>query len=369
VSDTTILQIVSGFKPSTDGVGDFARLLGAALARDHGIRTHFLVFSKPPQLIDPAEIAPNAVSYAAAASVPAFRAELTGLLDRINFRSALLHYSSYGYSPTGNPLAFCSTMEELSRQLELHVFFHELYAEGPPWKRAFWTHREQLRSIALLQRIRKAAFTSNRMFADRLNNFPTAGSEPIRIPIFSNVGEPAEVRPLAERKRQMVIFGQLPTRRRLYRKKLILETLCRLLGVEKVIDVGKGEGLEVPDFIAGKPVERAGWKSDSQLSQLLAESFAGVIGYWPDVWAKSGVIAAYAAHAVLPIMVPLDVRAVPKDEFKPYVELEDLKSLQQSDGKIADAVLQEIAGRTHEYYQKHQSVRCCAETIASAICV
>lgn len=366
MSDTTILQIVSGFKPSTDGLGDFARLLGGALARNHGIRTHFLVYRRPQQPIDPAEIAPNTISYSAEASLPEFRAELQAVLKRTSFSSALLHYGSYAYSSTGNPYSFCQAMEELAGQLDLHLFFHELYAEGPPWKRAFWTYREQIRSIALLQGVRKLGFTSNCRFATELEPFSGGGSKIIRIPIFSNVGEPAEIHSLAQRKRQLVIFGQFPTRRRLYKRKQILETICRSIGAGKIIDVGAGSGPEIPDHIHGRPVERAGWKSDSQLSELLSESSAGVIGYWPDVWAKSGVIAAYAAHAVLPILVPLEPRPV-VDEPRPYIDVSELGPLRQSDGRIPDAVLQEIVDRTHGCYKAHQSVERCAETIASAI--
>lgn len=367
MSDTTILQIASGFKPSTDGVGDFARLLGEALAKNHGIRTHFLVYRKPQQLIDPAEIAPNTISYADGASPQQFRSELQAVLERDKFSSALLHYGSYAYSSDGKPYAFCEVMEELARRLALHIFFHEVYAEGPPWKRAFWTRGEQMRSVGLLQKIRKTGFTSNRRFVTQIEQFPSNGSEILRIPIFSNVGEPSEISALSARKRQMVIFGQLPTRSRLYQKKEVLEMVCRSIGADKIVDAGSGSGPEIPDFVAGTPVERMGWMSESQLSQLLSESLAGVIGYWPDVWAKSGVIASYAAHGVLPVMVALEPRPVPKDEPRSYVDVPELESLRSPDGRISEEVLQQLVDRTHGFYVAHQSIERCAETIASAI--
>lgn len=367
LSETTILQIVSGFKPSTDGIGDFARLLGETLVRDYSIRTHFLVHRKPERLIDPAEIAPNTLSYSEGTSQEQFRSALQEVFQQGTFHSVLLHYASYSYSRTGNPYSFCLGMEELAHRLPLDVFFHEVYADGPPWKRAFWTRGEQMRSVELLQRIRRAGFTSNRRFAAQLEQFPSAGSEIVRIPIFSNMGEPADITPLAARKRQMVIFGQRPTRLRLYKKRQILEKICRSIGAESIIDVGSGTGGEIPESIAGRPVECAGWMSELQISQLLSESLAGVIGYWPDVWAKSGVIASYAAHGVLPIMVPLEPRPVPKDEPRPYVEVAELESLQQLDGRISDGVLQQIVDRTYGFYMAHQSVARSAETIASAL--
>jgi len=367
MESASILQIVSGFKPATDGMGDFARLLGDELWRKHRIRSHFLVYRQPKTPFDAAEIAPNTISYPAEATPEAFLAEARALTQQRSFQSALLHYGAYAYSKTGNPARFCWAMGEVAKQLDMLTFFHENYASGPPWKRAFWTRREQRNSMKLLQKASKATFTSNALFVNMLSRTQPAGRPLIGVPIFSNMGEPQGLRPLRERRRQMVVFGQLPTRARLYKAKTELEELCRLLRIESIVDVGSGSGDQIVASIGGIPVRRAGWLDEPAVSALMAESFVGVIGYWPDVWEKSGVIAAYQAHALLPILVPLTKRSLPKPAYVPYVEMEDLRRMRGADGTVPDETAQAIVDKSHEYYVANQSLEHCAQVIASKI--
>lgn len=367
MESVSILQIVSGFKPATDGMGDFARLLGDKLWRTHQIRSHFLVYKKPQTAFDAAEIAPNTISYPAEATPEACLAEATALTQQQGLRFALLHYGAYAYSKTGNPARFCQAMADVASQLNLLTFFHENYASGPPWNRAFWTKREQQHSLKLLQSASKTAFTSNEKFVRILSRTQPAGRPLIRVPIFSNMGEPQTLAPLSERKRQMIVFGQLPTRVRLYKARTALEDLCRLLRIESIVDVGSGGDDQIAASIAGVPVRRAGWLDEPQVSALMADSIAGVIGYWPDVWEKSGVIAAYEAHALLPILVPLTKRSLPKPAYVPYVEIKDLERLRGADGKVPDEKVQAIVNKSHEYYIANQSLDRCAQVIASCI--
>jgi len=367
MESVSILQIVSGFKPATDGMGDFARLLGDKLWRTHRIRSHFLVYNKPQTAFDATEIAPNTISYPAEATPEAWLAEARALIQKQNLRFALLHYGAYAYSKTGNPARFCRAVGEVASQLDLLTFFHENYASGPPWKRAFWTRHEQKNSVSLLQRASKVAFTSNARFVAMLNPTQPPGRPLIRVPIFSNMGEPPALTPLSERKRQMVVFGQLPTRMRLYKARTTLESLCRLLRIESIVDVGSGDGHQIPASIAGVAVRRAGWLDEAQVSALMADSVAGVIGYWPDVWEKSGVIAAYQAHALLPIFVPFMKRSFPEPAYVPYVEIKDLERLRGADGTVPDDIAQAIVDKSHDYYIANQSLDCCAQVIASCI--
>jgi hypothetical protein len=362
----SILQIVSGFKPSVDGMGDFGRRLGDALWREQGIRSHFMVYRAPKTAFDAAEILPNTVSYPAAATpaaaleaIAALRRDLIGGQD---FDCALVHYGPYGYSSVGEPAVFVSAIEELARTMPVLVFFHETYASGWPWRRAFWTNRQQRSSIVRLLAVAKVSFSSNEKYMRRLSRMQGSGRPLIKIPIFSNIGEPGSLRPLRERSRQLVIFGQLVTRVRLYREqRAALEAICRKLRITSVVDVGSGKSEHVPATLAGVGVTSMGFMDEDALSLLMADSIAGVVGYWPDVWEKSGVVAAYEAHGLVPILVELEPRYIAAPAYLPYVLPEEIARLSGE-----DAAIEKIADDAHAYYMRHQSVLRCAEAIAAA---
>lgn len=362
-----ILQIVSGFKPSVDGMGDFARLLGNALWQQRKLRSHFLVYRTPQTPFDVNEIPPNSLSYPAEASPSAFLKEIADLRKRNSFDCALLHYGPYAYSEIGEPAAFVRVIEELAKEMRVMVFFHETYASGMPWKRAFWTKRQQRESIGKLLRVSTTAFTSNAKYVQMIQDVNEDSRSLTEIPIFSNIGEPDGLRTLEQRSRQVVIFGQIPTRIRLYRDhRRDLENVCRKLGIETVVDVGSGQSPHIPKMLAGAPVRSMGWMGERQLSELMADSIAGVVSYWPDVWEKSGIIAAYQAHALVPILVELLPRRIPAPPYLPYVLAERIAGLPDEGGTVSNASLQQIADASHSYYVRNQSVRRCAEAIAQA---
>ena len=102
------------------------------------------------------------------------------------------------------------------------------------------------------------------------------------------------------------------------------------------------------------------------LSGLLADSVAGIIGYWPDVWEKSGVMAAYEAHALLPILVELEPRLLTEPAYVPYLTAEGLERLADGDGVVSNDRLQKAVNAAYAYYRSNQSVERCAEQIAHA---
>ena len=349
-----------------DGVGDFARILGEALWRQHGIRTHFLVYRKPNQPIDPQQIAPCSISYCEEPIAEACSEALNTVLKHNAFHSALLQFVPYGYSPQGTPSSFVQSMVELSRKLDLHVFFHETWAEGPPWKRAFWTKREQMAGVRLLMESCESSFTSTELYRKRLQSVAPASSESARVRIFSNMGEPVDVTPLSERERRLVIFGQLPTRLRIYRRRAVLDELCHKLKITSVADVGSGTDAAIPNEIAGIGVVRFGRLAEQEVSHLLSTSLAGGIEYSSDYWAKSGVIAAYAAHGILPIFFSEWGDLVSEREV-PFIDVRDLLAQSQDGNPIPDSILSDIANRSHQLYREHQSVARAAEVIAAQV--
>jgi len=361
----SMLQIVSGFKPAVDGMGDFSRRLGDALWKQNSIRSHFVVYRRPQSQFNAEEILPNTISYPPEPTPSAFLDHVQELRSQQTFNSVLLHYGPYGYAHDGKPAAFTKAIEELAKTTRVLIFFHEIFASGMPWRRAFWTRSEQRECVGALLRIADVAFTSSLKYQLMLEPLNTTDRELIQIPIFSNIGEPNNLRPLKNRTRQLVVFGQLVTRVRLYRNcRSTLEDVCRRLQIEKIVDVGSGKSPHIPDMLAGAKVTKAGWMDEGQLSDLMADSIAGIVGYWPDVWQKSGVIAAYQAHALVPIMVELQRRSIAKPAFLPYVSAERLSQLSSPDGTVSDANIQSIADAALDFYVRNQSVDRCAEIIA-----
>jgi hypothetical protein len=362
----SILQVVSGFKPSVDGVGDFARLLSESLWRDHGIHTHFLICKKPAQPLDFAEIAPSSASYSDERTPESYLEALRDLRKAGTFHAALLHYSPYGYTPKGTPGAFARSMVEFSKEMALHVFFHETWAEGPPWRRSFWTKREQMAAARLLMNNCRSSFTSTDLYRNRLLGVSSASADLTRVPIFSNMGEPAHVASIAERERRLVVFGQLATRLHVYRWREVLEDLCRKLKIVSIADVGSGTDADIPDKLAGIEVTRYGRLPEPEVSNLLNTSLAGAVEYSPEFWAKSGVIAAYAAHGIVPVYFSETGKFAPKLDT-PFIDVRDLLAQSPGDEPIPDSILQDVAHRTHTLYRERYSIARAADLVAAKI--
>jgi hypothetical protein len=354
--------------PDIDGMGDFSRHLGNSLWEEYDIKSHYLVYRRPELELDRKNIAPYSISYPLAPTPAAFLAHISQLRAKNIFDAVLLHYGPYAYSPDGKPKAFAKAIATLAKEIKVIVYFHELYSFGKPWRRAFWTNREQQQCVTELMVNAKVCLTSNSEYIQKLERLNIKSRTIVKLPVISNVGEPQNVTPLAGRAKQMVVFGQLHGRTRLYENHAhSVAELCRILDIETIIDVGSGDTAKIPKQIDQIPVQILGRLDDERLSHLLANSVAGVIGYWPDVWEKSGVMAAYQAHAMVPILVPLERRRTPIPSFVPYVVAENLRRAASRSGSISNAEMQSIADAAHSYYIANQSVNRCAKIIASLI--
>jgi hypothetical protein len=368
MESTSILQIVSGFAPDTDGMGDFSRHLGSTLYAQHSIKSHYLVYRRPAVPCDVNLITPNSISYPDRQSPSSLLARARELKSIHSFDTALLHYGPYAYSPDGAPRPFVEVIEALSKELRVIVYFHELYASGKPWRRAFWTKGEQKRSVCELMTGAVLCITSNSEYMEKLERQNPNSRPLVKIPVISNIGEPAHLVPLAQRARQIVVFGQHENRARLYRHHArTIVSLCRSLDVQSLVDVGSGDISQIPKRLGEVKVKSMGRMEDGPLSRLLANSVAGVIGYWPDVWEKSGVIAAYEAHAMIPVLISLEERRMPAPSFVPYVLPEDLELLSSQHSETLQVKLQSIADAALDYYNAHQSVNHGAKIIASCV--
>ena len=190
-----------------------------------------------------------------------------------------------------------------------------------------------------LLRAAGVGFTSCVIHRKRLLGLNRTETPLAQARIFSNVDELERTLPITERERQLVIFGQLSTRVRLYR-----EFAERLDGI---VDAGSGSDAAIPLKLGEFRVVRTGFLSEAEASALLGRSVAGVVRYGPIAWEKSGVLAAYQAHGMVPVIAEPGREGFRAFSGMPFALFGDL--LAKEDG-IRDAEMQELAACGHRFY-------------------
>lgn len=314
----TVLQIVPRLPPPAEGVGSFAAALADALRDRHGIASRFAAAAADPQSLDEALAA-------AGADLP-----------------VLLHYAGYGYQPRGCPTRLVARLRSWKRRGggRLLTVFHEVYAGGPPWRSSFWLSPLQRRLAAEVARLSDGMVVSLEVYRRLLLRLVPEKAVEV-LPVFSTVGEPAAVPPLAERRRRLVVFGGPGARARAYGQLApCLAAACRALGIEEICDVGAGAATMPP----GLAVRRLGEMAAPGLSELLLGSFAGFSTYPPPFLGKSTAFAAYCAHGLLPVCAP-----TAPGEADP-----SLPPFWPAAADVAPApALQETADRARAWYSGH----------------
>ncbi|MBU2850417.1 hypothetical protein [Acidithiobacillus ferrivorans] len=216
--------------------------------------------------------------------------------------SIVLQMSGYEFSKKGAPLWLLREMEIRRHEIKkFGVFFHELYAFGPPWKSAFWLSPVQRYVVRYLAEISDFWMTNREGSAQWLRQY--AGDKPHAVlPIFSNIGELQSLS--AARKRRLVVFGTAGLRTVTYR------TAGR-----EIFQWAKRQSLEIHDI--GSPVTDAQVMGDltangviqhgrleaGNISDLMRDALFGIIAYPVNYIAKSSVFAAYCAHGLCPVVI------------------------------------------------------------------
>ncbi|MEM6254378.1 MAG: hypothetical protein AAF821_15795 [Cyanobacteria bacterium P01_D01_bin.156] len=293
VQSNRVLQIVPRISPDVDGVGDYSLQLAHQLYDQHQILSDFLVFRPNPKLQPQLDQFPvhDLDSHT-----------VQGFLDKVpsNISTILLQYSNYPYlrGKLDAPMWLVNALRALKqRGVRILVMFHELPTLR--YKQIRCPNFVQRRVSRGLAQVADVAITNNAAFQQTLSGWTQT---PVHcIPNYSTIGELQTVKPLSQRKRSLIVFGS-SDRTRVYRNNInTLNHICKVLNINTLYDVGRpvnwdGQGLNV-DII------KTGFLTAPEVSQLLAESLAGIFDYrrFPQNLAKSTVYAAYASHGVLPI--------------------------------------------------------------------
>jgi hypothetical protein len=279
VFEVSLTQVAPFLPPRREGVGGYAISLARRL-RGNGIDTEFLL---------PEPTASSIEGFAAR------RLEPTRLRGRV-----LFHYSNYGYDPNGCPGELVDSLvaARAGGQIStLTVFFHEVYASSPPWRRAFWFGRRQRSLAAALASCADHALTSIDLYAELLRDL--GAHEPVEVmAIPSTVGEPKIVPPVNDRAPKLVVFGGAGNRSKVYGQAPAgIAGLLRDAGIDEIVDIGP-ESDAMPSEAGGIPVTRRGVLADEEVSRELLSARLGALAYPPEFFGKSTVFAAFAAHGV-----------------------------------------------------------------------
>jgi hypothetical protein len=184
----------------------------------------------------------------------------------------------------------------------LVTMFHEVYAFGPIWNSQFWTSPLQRNLAGRLAKLSDRCITSKQGYAEKIINLGQGINSDIpTVPVFSNVGEPENLKPLSARQKRLVIFGGPGPRSRVYQKSQVaLARTCQDLQIEEILDIGPGLKFDIPP-VNHIPVTCLGIKSASEISEILSNSLVGFFNYSLPFLTKSTIFAAYCAHGVLPV--------------------------------------------------------------------
>ncbi len=346
----TVFQVTPAYPPMISGVGDYAARL-TDVARRKGLPVETIVTGSDilEQFSEPGIIALQEPTGPA----------LARMLSDHEAAHVLLHFSGYGFARRGLCQWLVEGLAAWKRgggRRRIVTVFHEIYATGPIWRMSFWTAAPQRRIARELAQLTDIAFVSSQGGYDRLR--PLCLDLPLRIlPVFSNVGEPAHLIPLKARDPIAVVFGGIDQRRQFYsaaaRAEGILAAGFDGVGVTEVIDIGPGHF--APKKIAGRKVRALGISRDREVSATLSRARVGLVDYPKHVLTKSGIAAAYFAHALI-VVNTSNIGCAPASlrDGHEFLSLERLASGKFDPDEVAQA------GRA--WYQPH-GITSTAETL------
>jgi hypothetical protein len=300
-----LVQIVSRFWPVIDGIGDFARQLGAEIEERCLVESRFLV-------TDRGESSDPGISFLQERSASALAAALEGFEPDL----VLLHYSGYGYQARGIPGWLVNGLEEFCsrRPRRLSVFFHEIWASGPPWKSEFYLQGVQKRLVFHLRRLARAGFTSTPRMQRLLGK---SGKEVAVVPIPSTIGWSRAAVRNANSAVRLIVFGQEHSRARTLKAHgSLLRHLAAQGHLEQLVIVGKDAKAAEARKLGSGVLRRTMACADAgrgMVSECLSSADALLSFYPSNLLTKSSTaMAAFACGC--PVILP---REWIEDQFAP----------------------------------------------------
>ena len=298
-----LIQIVPGIRPQLDGIGDYALQLARRLRDDHGIMTSFLVGNPDWQGSEVEGFPASAVTQQSSTSLVESVGHIEATAGEHDVQ-ILAQFGVYGYAKRGCPYWFVEGWEALqkSRPYRMHVAFHELEnSSWKPWSSTFWVSRIQRQLIERIARAASFRYTNTEDHRSRLESWGVGRIA--LIPNFSTLGEPREYPAFERRAKNIIIFGRPTQRQWTYEKGAhVLGPLCRILEIDRILDIGSPISGGVPSEVSGIPVTQYGKLSEGEVNTSMASSVASFMYYPIPVVLKSSVFATSAAFGTVPFV-------------------------------------------------------------------
>jgi hypothetical protein len=295
-----MIQIVPALPPVASGVGDYAVGVASKMREEFGLESLFVVASERREY-DEVRLDGFHARWLPQRSAQ----QLAQMLGESGDKEVLLQLSGYGYSRSGCPFWLLEGLKQWKQrqpQARLVTMFHELYATSAPWRKAFWFTAAQKIVIGAIARLSDVAVTNIDLYRCRLERWNVWKKGKIAVlSMPSNVGELSAAGRVKARQRSIVVFGLPASRRPCYDRHLqALKAACEQMRISQVHDVGPPCHC-IPEWIGRARVIQHGRIEGRELNSLLSQSLAGFLDYSPAYMGKSGVFAAYCAHAMLPV--------------------------------------------------------------------
>lgn len=352
-----IIQILPAPPTKFDGVGDFALNLARRLRSDHDL--------------DSVLVCPGAGSIREEAN----EFQVVDLLDFERPSQCdgpiLLHYVNYGFDPRGLPRQLPAQLNKLKERLgrACVTFFHELFASGPPWRRVYWTQREQQAIAQQIASLSVHCFVTNEVAARQLRRLSPAAAITIQ-PIPATFGEPELSRSQIEGRdprRWAICGGSAILLRSLRSLRRVADRIPADARPTALSLIGGRENpliRKIANELPFKPTYHPGI-SAGEASYLLRTCSYLWIDYFDSrkvplpAILKSSSFANGCAHALVPVF--------PRDGIAPEIDHDSLPGpFFVSTGGTRLPVRSEraeCAGRIHEWYRRHASLKVVAEVI------
>ena len=299
-----LAQLVPGFAPQMDGIGDYAMVLAKQLRDRQGIDSTFIVFN--PSWTGPNEIGGFRVLHLPSSHPAALVDLLASIFNKGDGHpdSLLVQFAPYGYEKRGCPRWLASALEMWNTRHPgtTRILFHEMEVDSRQfWRSEFWLQRLQRKIVERIHRVSALSFVNSHM---NLRKLERAGSgRAIFIPNFSTMGEPASKPPFELRKRQVVIFGRSWQRRKAYEEGgESLKNVCQWIHAEEIIDIGDPLPEEQYKEVGGVRIRHCGRLDECDVSHYMQSSIATFMSYPVSLLTKSSVFAASCAHGAIPFI-------------------------------------------------------------------
>lgn len=299
----TVLQIVPRRSTIADGVGDYATILADRLFEVAGIRSIFLQCA--PETVWPIRDQRWPTSCLSTPRSTAFQSDVNAIVQAHRVDALLVHISLYGYQRRGVPTWLVRGLEAIKRKraMPIAAIFHETWAgdSATPLQSSYWLWRLQRYLIGRLLTLSDYVVTTTGGFKRALLSLQKSIPKEVIVEnVFSNVGEPEVVAPVADRARRLVVFGGPSIS--VLDAFGALQRFAEAAGIGHIVDIGR-RSAPPPVRIGEVPVTAAGALPAEEVSRRLADCRYGVVPYSNRaVFGKSTIIAAYAAHGVLPVV-------------------------------------------------------------------